>query len=65
MHPTLEPTQEDALAECDEDFTSAPSISELRACQSGSSTENTRLQDLWQQASQDEEYQQLKDVIMK
>ena len=64
-HPILEPMQEDGLAECDEDSTPAPSISELRVCQSGSSTENVQLQDLRQQASQDEEYQLLKDVIMK
>ena len=58
----LEPTQEDAITECDEDSTPATPIPELRVCQSGSFTENVWLQDLRQQASQDEEYQQLKDV---
>jgi len=46
QHPILEPTQEDAIAERDENSTPAPSISELRVCQSGSSTENVWLRDL-------------------
>ena len=64
-YPIKEPTQDDAIAECEEDHTPAVSISEMRVRQSGSTEESVRLQDLRQQTRQDEEYQQLKSIIMQ
>ena len=64
-YPIKEPTQDDAIAECEEDHTPTVSISEMRVRQSGSTEESVRLQDLRQQARQDEEYQQLKGIIMQ
>ena len=64
-YPIKEPTQDDAIAECEEDHTPTVSISEMRVRQSGSTEESVRLQDLQQQARQDEEYQQLKGIIMQ
>ena len=64
-YPVLEPNQEDMIAECDEDHSPAPSIAELRIQQSDDRSESVRLQDLRMHAGQDEEYQQLKTVILK
>jgi len=64
-YPIKEPTQDDALAECDEDHTQTVSISEIRVWQSGNTVEGVQLLlDLRQLADQDEEYQLLKGIIM-
>ena len=62
--PVLEPCHEDALAECDEENRPDLSISELRALYGEGESESIRLQELRSQAAQDEEYQQLKEVIL-
>ena len=63
--PVLEPCREDALAECDEENRPDLSILELRALHAEGESGSIRLQELRAQASQDEEYQQLKEVILK
>lgn len=60
-YPVLEPSQEDTLAEHEEDY----SIAEIRMEQNDKRAENVRLQDLLRQANQDEEYQHLKTIILK
>ena len=62
--PTKEPQQEDMLAENDEDNTQDLSISEIRATHTQEREESIRLQELRKWADQDEEYQQLKAVIL-
>ena len=64
-HPVLEPSRGDALAEQDEDHSPAPSIAEIRAHQADNSLDSTRLQDLRKYAAEDDEYQQLKTVILR
>ena len=64
-HPVLEPSQADILAEQDEDHSPAPSIAEIQTHQTTDNLESTRLQDLQKYAALDEEYQQLKTVILK
>ena len=59
--PVMEPH---LLAEYDEDSTPELSLSEIRAVNNEGS-ESIRLQELRQQALQDEEYQYLKQMIMK
>ena len=63
--PVLEACYEDALAECDEESKPDLLISELRALHTEGESESIRLQELHTQASQDEKYQQLKEVILK
>ena len=62
--PTKEPQQEDMLAENDEDNTQDLSISEIRATHTQEREESIRLQELRKWADQNEEYQQLKAVIL-
>ena len=64
-HPVLEPSRGDAVAEQDEDHSPAPSIAEIRAHQADNSLDSTRLQDLRKYAAEDDEYQQLKAVILR
>ena len=56
-YPMLKPSQEDMIAECNEDHSSAPSITELRIQQIDDWSESVRLQDIQMHGSQDEEYQ--------
>ena len=42
-YPIKEPTQDDAIAECEEDHTPTVSISKMRVRQSGSTEESVRL----------------------
>ena len=62
--PVREPQPKELLAEYDEDSVPELSISEIRAV-SSEGIESIRLQELRQQALQDNEYQCLRQVIMK
>lgn len=62
--PVGEPHPTKMLAEYEEDSTPALSLSELRVA-SNEGSESVRLQDLRQQAIKDEEYQCLRQMIMK
>ena len=64
-YPVLEPSPRDALAEQDEDHSPALFIAEIRGEQTDDQLESMRLQDLQRHATQDEEYQQLKAVILR
>jgi len=63
-HPILKPTPEDSIAEVSEDQTPEPSISEIRICQTAT-VDSLRLTELLHHANSDEDYAQLKDIILK
>ena len=63
-NPVMEPHKTELIAEYDEDNTPEPTMSEIRAM-SNEGSESLRLQELRQQALQNEEYQCLRHVIMK
>ena len=64
-HPILEHSLGDALVKQDEDHSPAPSIAEIRTQQMDNQSESIRLQDLRRHATQDEEYQHLKAIILR
>ena len=55
----------DTLAECDKNSMPEPSIAEIRVISDNNSQESTRLQELRECTVEDEEYQQLKEIILK
>ena len=63
ISPVMEPHKTELITEYDEDNTSAPTMSEIRTV-SNERSESLRLQELRQQALQDE-YQYLWQIIMK
>ena len=62
--PVMEPHKTELIAEYDEDNMPEPTMAEIRAV-SNEGSESMRLQELRQQALQDEEYQYLRQIIMK
>lgn len=64
-HPTVNPCQAELLAELDEDNTPAMTFADVRALRSNGSQESVRVQEVKECAQSDEEYQQLKQVILQ
>ena len=62
-NPILDPQPQDTVAECDAGSNPEMSIAELRAIASNGQ-ESVRLQDLRRYAANDEEYQQIKSLIL-
>ena len=63
-YPVWEPCPTELLAECDEDCMPEMTIADIRALSDGGDQESLRLQELRQCAQGDEEYQQLREIIL-
>ena len=64
-HPTGNPDQADLLAECEDDRTPEMTLADIRAIESKGSQESVRVQEVRECAQKDDEYQQLKRMILE
>ena len=64
-HPTGNPNQADLLAECEDNRTPEMTLADIRAIRNNESQESVRVQEVRECAQSDDEYQQLKRVILE
>ena len=64
-HPTWNPCQAELLAECDDNNTPEMTLADIIAIRSNDSQESVRVEEVRECAQGDEEYQQLKRVILQ